>query len=165
MGLSFSLRRTYELARSEAADVIYIIEDDYLHERGSVLATIQSYGRIASTVSSDIILFPADYPALYRHVYPSQIILGSDRHWRRIFATTGTQVISKALLSANWETYLKFVEYSVDPSITEENTINRILDHVPGFSPLPALAVHFQQLDTMSPFIDWQTWWDDATVK
>ena len=162
MDLSFSLRRSYELARSEAKDVIYFIEDDYLHDRLSILATVESYGRLASTVNSDVILFPADYPALYRRIYPTQIILGSDRHWRRIGAMTGTQVIPQSLLRANWDTYVKFATYGTDPAITEDNTINRILDRVPGFSPLPALAVHFQQLDTMSPYVDWERWWEDA---
>ena len=164
MGISFSFRRTYEIARSEDCDVIYFIEDDYLHDKHSILATVKSYELLSSIVKSDVILFPADYPALYRHINPSQILLGSDRHWRRISATTATQVVSQSLLRSNWSTYVKFSEYGKNPNVTEANTINRILNLVPGFSPLPALAVHFQQLDTISPFVDWQAWWDEADV-
>lgn len=161
-GMSHSLMETFTMARREAGDLIYLLEDDYLHDRRSILESIESYGRLAATVDSDVILFPADYPENYRHINPVHVLLGSDRHWRRIHATTGTQVLSREILETHWQQYEALTSYGSDPEVTEANTINRVLETVPGFSPLPALAVHFQHLDTMSPYVDWQTWWDGA---
>jgi hypothetical protein len=163
-GMSHSLAETFGMAKREAGDVIYFLEDDYLHDERSILETIQSYGRIAATLKTDVILFPADYPEYYRHVWSTHLLLGSHRHWRRIPATTGTQVLSKQILIQHWDKYQGLTRYGSDPSVTEANTINRVLETVPGYSPLPALAVHFQHLDTMSPYFDWEACWNNAAL-
>jgi hypothetical protein len=29
---------------------------------------------------------------------------------------------------------------------------------------MPSLAVHFQHFDTLSPYFDWQKWWDASRL-
>ena len=164
-GMSSSLTETFELARRDAEDVIYLLEDDYLHDLRSIYETVESYAQLSACVGEDVILFPSDYPETYKHVRPSHVLLGSHRHWRRIYHTTGTQVLSRSILEAHWENYKALTAYGSDPEITEENTINRVLKTVSCYAPLPALAVHFQHFDTISPYVDWQAWWDQAGSK
>lgn len=159
-GVGASLTETYMLARSEAKDLIYFAADDYLHDERAVLESVESYGRIAAVWGQEPVLFPSDYPDRYRHIEPDFVLLGSHRHWRRVPASTGADVMSVAILKKHWETYAAFGRYGVDPEVTEANTINRVLAEVGCFSPLPSLAVHFQHFDTLSPYFDWQKIWD-----
>lgn len=163
-GVGASLTETYRLARDTAEDIMYLTADDYLHEERAILEMVQSYGRLAATLKEDVVLFPSDYPALYRHVHPSHILLGSHRHWRRVDTTTGADVISAGILRKYWDRYMAFGRYGVDPAVTEANTIALVYREVPCFSPLPSLAVHFQHFDTLSPYFDWQKWWEESAI-
>ena len=71
---------------------------------------------------------------------------------------------SVGVISAGFGLHELFGRYGVDPSVTEANTIDRIYQEVPCYSPLPSLAVHFQHFDTLSPYFDWQKWWDASAV-
>ena len=155
-----ALAATYALARSEAKDLIYFAEDDYLHAERAVLETVQSYGRISAAWGQEPILFPSDYPDRYRHVEPTFVLLGSHRHWRDVSAVTGVNILSIPVLNRQWDHFLGLSRYGVDPEVTEANTINRVLAEVGCFSPLPSLAVHFQHFDTLSPYFDWRKIWD-----
>jgi glycosyltransferase involved in cell wall biosynthesis len=163
-GVGASLKETYLLAKETAKDVMYFTADDYLHEERAVFELIESYGRLTAMMEEDVTLFPSDYPELYRHVHPTHILLGSHRHWRRVDVTTGADVISAAILKRHWDRYMEFSKYGADPSITEANTIALIYREIPCFSPMPALAVHFQHFDTLSPYFDWKRWWEKSAI-
>ena len=164
-GVSASLRETYELARSEATDLIYFAADDYLHADTAVIEMVETYARLCAVLDKEIAIFPSDYPELYKHVTPAAVMLGSDRHWRAVADTTGADVISRATLEKYWDTYMAFSKYGSEPGITEANTIGTIYEEaVPAFSPLPSLSVHFQHFDTLSPYFEWQQWWEDSVV-
>lgn len=164
-GVGASLKETYLLAKETAKDVMYFTADDYLHEERAVLEMVQSYGRLAAVLGQDPVLFPADYPERYRHVYPTFVLLGSHRHWRSTHGTTGADIISTRILHKYWNIYMAFSQYGLDPAVTEENTIDLILREVPCYSPLPSLAVHFQHFDTLSPYFDWRKWWEQSAVR
>jgi len=119
----------------------------------------------ATVLGQDPVLFPADYPARYRHIYPTYVLLGSHRHWRSAHGTTGADIISTGILHKYWGTYMAFSQYGIDPEVTEENTIDLILREVPCYSPLPSLAVHFQHFDTLSPYFDWRKWWERSAIQ
>jgi hypothetical protein len=59
---------------------------------------------------------------------------------------------------------MAFTRYGIDPGVSEANTINHVYKSMPCFSPLPSLAVHFQHLDTLSPYFDWRGWWEASAV-
>lgn len=162
-GVSASLRETYELARREARDLIYFAADDYLHAETAVIEMVETYGRLCAVLDKDIVLFPSDYPELYKHVTPAAIVLGSARHWRATVDTTGADVMSRETLETHWETFMAFSRYGSEPGVTEANTLGAIYaDMVPAFSPLPSLAAHFQHFDTLSPYFEWRQWWRDS---
>lgn len=159
-GVGASLTETYTLAREEAKDLIYIAADDYLHEERAILESAQSYGRIAAVWGQDPVLFPSDYPDRYKRFDPTFVLLGSHRHWMQVPASTGADVLSIDVMKTHWDRYMAFGRYGVDPSVTEENTINLVLAEVGCFAPLPSLAVHFQHYDTLSPYFDWKSIWE-----
>ena len=60
-----SLLQSYEIGKKEVEDLVYFIEDDYLHFEPMMEEMIASYERIASQINKDIFMCPADYPYLY----------------------------------------------------------------------------------------------------
>ncbi len=158
-----SLLTTYEYARDNCEDLIYFVEDDFLHESIAVPELLSSYATISNTVKSDVVLYPCDYLTLYQKHYPSAILLSRDRYWRNIGHTTGTIVVSKKTLTRYWDRFMDFTRYDIDPDISEENTLNQIYRNggVPCFSPMPSLAVHMGPEACASPFVNWRKWWDE----
>jgi hypothetical protein len=163
-GVNASLRETYARARETAKDLLYITADDYLHDERAVLEMVRTYERLAGHLKKDIVLFPMDGPEFYRNIYPTHLVLGSHRHWRSIPVTTSADVMTLATLKRHWDVYMAFSDYGKD-GVTEANTLAAIYgDEVPCFSPVPSLAVHFQHFDTLSPYFDWQKWWDASAL-
>jgi hypothetical protein len=152
----------YRHAKENATDVVYFVEDDYLHDLTAVREMIESFGRLSAMFERDLVLFPCDRPGSYRHVEPTQLLLGSHRHWRRLAKTTFTSVTTTNLLRTYWDRYIGLEKYGIDPAVTEATTVHPIYREVPCFSPVPSLAVHFQQLDQISPYVDWRRWWEEA---
>lgn len=163
-----SVRWSYAYGRDRAKDVVYFVEDDFLHDLPAVSATIQSYGMIAAAYGRDVVLVPVDAPEDYRHVRPSQVMLGNDRHWRRTWTSTFTSVTTVGLLKKYWERYSALGDYGVVPDVAEHNTIDLIYREVPCLTPMPSLALHMQMLEHLSPYIDWGEWWrrhSDAPIR
>lgn len=150
-------------ARSQFNDVVYFVEDDYLHVEHAVSEMILSYGRLASVLKQDeISLFPCDYPDRYRHIEPSLVLLGETMHWRTVRNSTFTVVTTRALLETYWDFYIGLEGYGVTPGVSEATTIERVYETVPCLAPVGSLAVHIQQFDSISPYIDWRQLWESS---
>ena len=158
-----SMRANYAYGRKHGRDVVYFVEDDFLHDRIAVTEMVRAYESIAGRYGRDIVLFPVDNPGEYRHIHPSQVFFGGDRHWKRAWATTFSCVTTRDILDAYWENYDALGEYGVDPDIAEHNTVNLIYHDVPCMSPLPSLAVHMQMTEHLPPYGDWRNWWSRYT--
>ena len=57
-----SLLKCFEIGKNNGEDLIYFIEDDYLHFRSSLEEMIGTYERISSQLNKDLIICPSDYP-------------------------------------------------------------------------------------------------------
>ena len=79
-------------------DLIYFVEDDYLHQRNSISEMIFTYERIASQINKEIIICPADYPYLYAKAGITQNFLGHNYHWRKVDETLCTFLTSKQII-------------------------------------------------------------------
>ena len=93
-----SLLQSFELGKEHGEDLVFFIEDDYLHFEPMMEEMIASYERIASQVNKDIFMCPADYPYLYMNNEKTNILIGNKRHWRTINQTLCTFMTTKALL-------------------------------------------------------------------
>ena len=159
-----SLLQCFELGKKYGEDLIYFVEDDYLHFESMLEEMIASYERIASQVNRDIFMCPADYPYLYMNNQKSNIIIGNKRHWRTINQTLCTFLTTKNLLNKYWENFNKNCLDRHDPF---EKYLNDIYKDEFCISPLKSLSLHLTNINSsygLSPFIDYKKLWDANEV-
>ena len=156
-----SLLQSFEIGKNQSDDLIFFIEDDYIHSETMLDEMISSYERIASQVKKDIIMCPADYPYLYMNDEKTNILIGSNRHWRTINKTLCTFMLSKNLLNKYWENFYKTCLDRHDPF---EKYINEIYKNEVCISPVKSLSLHLTNINSsygLSPFLDYKKLWED----
>ena len=154
--LNFSLSNNFK-----DDDIIYFLEDDYLHLPGSYMAIEEGIER-------------ADYVSLYDHndtyipasqggnvfvtdegysTFPTYVIRTNNFHWRTVGSTTMTFAVTKKILTEDKNIWIKYTEgtYPQDFKAFSELTtkIGRSL-----ITPIPGLSTHCEQ-KWASPGIDW----------
>ena len=160
-----SIYKSYNLAKNIDADLIYFVEDDYVHEEIAIHEMILTFERLSSQLEGDIILFPVDYPYLYAQNAPTYVLLGNKRHWRKIDQSLGTLLLSKKLFIKYWENFKEFATIRSDPA---EKPLHRVYERENCFSPIPSLALHCTNVNSifgLSPNIEWKIMWERAKLK
>ena len=155
-----SIKKCFMLAKENSKDLIYFVEDDYIHDEICILEMIGTYERIATQLNKEIILCPTDYPYLYANCDPTYIFLGNKKHWRKTEQSLGTFLISKTNLNIYWENLLQFASGKDNPA---ELALHKIYEKEPCFSPIPSLAIHCANINSIygiSPNVNWQEIWD-----
>ena len=155
-----SLFQCFEIGKEIGEDLIFFIEDDYLHFETMLEEMIATYERVSSQVGKDIFMCPADYPFLYMNNEKTNILIGNKRHWRTVSKTLCTFLTSKKLLNLYWENFTKNCEDRHDPF---EKYINEIYKNEFCISPLKSLSVHLTNVNSsygLSPFINYKNLWD-----
>ena len=156
-----SLLCCYEVAKENADDLVFFVEDDYLHFEPMMEEMIASYERISSQINSEIFMCPADYPYLYMNNQKTNILIGNKRHWRTVNETLCTFMTSKIFLEKYWDNFYKTCLDRHDPF---EKYINEIYKSEICISPLKSLSVHFTNVNSsygLSPFIDYKKLWKE----
>ena len=159
-----SIKKCFMLAKENSNDLIYFVEDDYIHDEICILEMIGTYERIATQLNKEIILCPTDYPYLYANCDPTYIFLGNKKHWRKTEQSLGTFLISKTNLNIYWENLLQFASGNDNPA---EIALHKIYEKEPCFSPIPSLAIHCANINSIygiSPNINWQEIWDNNKI-
>jgi hypothetical protein len=159
-----SLLQCFELGKEHGEDLIYFIEDDYLHFEPMLEEMIASYERIASQVNKDIFMCPADYPYLYMNNEKTNILIGNKRHWRTVSQTLCSFMTTKALLNKYWDNFYNTCLDRHDPF---EKYLNEIYKQEFCVSPLKSLSLHLTNVNSsygLSPFIDYKKLWDANEV-
>ena len=155
-----SLLQSFEVGKNQGDDLIFFMEDDYIHFETMLEEMIASYERIASQIKSDIIMCPSDYPYLYMNNEKTNILIGSKRHWRTIKKTLCTFMTSKSLLDKYWDNFYKTCLDRQDPF---EKYINEIYEKEICISPIKSLSLHLTNINSsygLAPFIDYKKLWD-----
>ncbi len=155
-----SLLKSFEIGKEIGEDLIYFVEDDYLHFETMLKEMIATYERVSSQVGKDIFMCPTDYPYLYMNNEKTNVLIGDKRHWRTINKTLCTFLTSKKLLDLYWENFLRNCEDRHDPF---EKYINEIYKNEFCISPLKSLSVHLTNVNSsygLSPFINYKDLWD-----
>ena len=156
-----SLLTCYEIAKKNVDDLIFFVEDDYIHFEPMLEEMIASYERISSQIKKDIFMCPTDYPYLYMNNSKTNVLIGNKRHWRTVEETLCTFMTSKELLEKYWDNFYKTCLDRHDPF---EKCINEIYKDEICISPLKSLSVHFTNVNSsygLSPFINYQKLWDE----
>ena len=148
-------------AKERCQDLVYFVEDDYIHQKESFVEMILAYERISSQIKRDLVLCPADYPYLYTKMEPTNIFLGSTRHWRKVEETLCTFLMSKKMIEKYWEKLISMCEFEHYPF---EKPLHEIYKDEYCLSPIPSLALHCTNVNSifgLSPNLDWEKIWKE----
>ena len=176
-GYNYSALKQFELCRDTQADLVYSVEDDYLHQLSALQEMIDSYYLFAAKLEKTaIVLYPFDAPEEYdppKHT--CFVVHGSARHWRTGEFTTNVMFAPPEIFRDNWQPFEFLAKHYNGDYLTplpegtirwgEENTIWNIWNsgRATRFNPVPSLALHLQFDKQIDPFIDWKKWWDEYT--
>ena len=159
-----SLLQSFETGKDRGDDLIFFVEDDYLHFEPMLEEMVASYERISSQIGKDIFMCPSDYPYLYMTNEKTNILIGNKRHWRTINKTLCTFMTSKHLLDKYWDNFNKTCQNRHDPF---EKYLNEIYEKEICISPIKSLSLHLTNVNSsygLSPFIDCKKLWEAAST-
>jgi len=157
--------KSLEVGKTGNYDLLYFVEDDYIHEKDCLNEMLFTYEKFASLLKDELILCPSDFPYLYNKFEPTQIILGNKRHWRVVEETLVTFLTSKKLLLKHWDAFISMSQINHDPF---EKPLHEIYLKQYCLSPIPSLAMHCTNINSiygLSPFIDWKRLWDENEIN
>jgi len=149
-----------EFALKSDYDLIYFLEDDYIHKEDALIEMVYTYQKLSNQINDGIVLCPADYPYLYQKFEPSNIVIGHNRHWRLVYETLCTYMVSR-------ETLVKFLPYYEEMYLNNhdpyEKSLHDLYKRIYCFSPIPSLAMHVTNINSvygLPPLIDWEKLWN-----
>ncbi len=154
-----------EYAKKSDYDLIYFVEDDYLHSRNSLSEMIFTYQKFATIHNNDIVLCPSDYPYLYSKNQKTNILIGHKIHWRKVRESLCTYMISKKILKSCWSYYHDMIINNYDPY---EKPLHELYKKYDCYSPIPSLALHVTNINSvygLSPGINIKKFWENSEVK
>ena len=156
-----SLLQSFELGKERGDDLVFFVEDDYLHFEPMLEEMIVSFERISSQIGKDIFMCPSDYPYLYMNNEKTNVLIGNKRHWRTINKSLCTFMTSKSLLEKYWENFYKTCLDRHEPF---EKYLNEIYQSEICLSPLKSLSLHLTNVNSsygLAPFIDYKKLWEE----
>lgn len=169
-GYNASCLASFSTARDQARELVYFVEDDYLHTPTASAEMLEAHALFKDRhPGREVALHPYDDPKNYWGVIFSRedcrVVQGSRRHWRTNTHTTNTCWVELGTLHRNWALFERLARYSSTPygvenHIFEASTINEIWrEQVLLFTPIPSLALHLQYDEHKDPYLDWRQWW------
>ena len=155
-----NIHKSLLIAKKQCKDLTYFVEDDYLHQQEAIEEMIFAYERIASQTGRELILCPTDYPYLYTKIDPTNIFIGSTKHWRLIGETLCTFLTSSNILKKHWDKFVAMCQFEHYPF---EQPLHDIYKSEYCLSPIPSLAVHCTNINSiygLSPAVNWIEIWE-----
>jgi len=156
-----NIHKSLLLSKEMSKDLVYLVEDDYIHQHDSIEEMIFTYERLSSQLNRELILCPSDYPYLYTKVESSNIFMGSKKHWRTIGETLCTFLTSKEIVEKHWEKLISMCQFEHYPF---EKPLHDIYKIERCISPIPSLAIHCTNINSifgLSPNVDWEKLWNE----
>lgn len=155
-----NILKSLEIAKSETYDLIYFVEDDYIHEENSITEMLFTYEKISSLAKEEIVICPADYPYLYHKFDNTKILLGEKYHWRVVEESLVTFLTSKKIINEYWNRLVSMTEKEHLPF---EKPLHDLYKEKYCISPIPSLAIHCTNVNSiygLSPLKDWKKLWN-----
>jgi hypothetical protein len=155
-----SLLKCFKIAKENDGDLVFFLEDDYLHTETLIEEMILTYERISSQTNQELILVPSDYPFLYLDERSTNILAGSHRHWQTLDKILCSFMISKEMLENYWSNFLLTCTNHNNPI---EKHLNEICKKEICLSPIPSLSLHMANSNSIfgiSPYIDIVKEWE-----
>ena len=156
-----NIHKSLLISKNQCKDLVYFVEDDYLHKQEAIMEMIFAYERIASQTNRELILCPTDYPYLYTKIDPTNIFLGSTKHWRVVNETLCTFLTSSNILQKHWDKFISMCQFEHYPF---EQPLHDIYKSEYCLSPIPSLALHCTNVNSiygLSPAMNWKKIWEE----
>ena len=156
-----NIHKSLLVAKDQCNDLVYFVEDDYLHQLDSIYEMIFTYERISSQMNRELFICPTDYPYLYTKVDTTNIFLGSSKHWRKVEETLCTFLTSKIILQKYWKKFISMCQFEHYPF---EQPLHDIYKSEYCLSPIPSLAFHCTNINSvfgLSPNMNWKKVWEE----
>jgi hypothetical protein len=148
-----------EFALQSEFDLLYFVEDDYIHEDDALIEMIYTYQKIASQLNDELVLCSTDYPYLYINAENTRNFIGYKKHWRLTNQSLCTYLISKQTLQKYWVYYEDMFLNNYDPY---EKPLHELYKKINCFSPMPSLSLHLTNINSiygLSPLKNWLKIW------
>ena len=155
-----NIHQSYEMSR-DSDDLIYFVEDDYIHKMNTMEEMVYSYEKFSTILGNELFLCPTDYPYLYFDSKDTKIILGNQSHWRKIDQTLCTFLTSKDMVIKHYDKLISMCKIEHSPF---EKPLHEIFKTETCLSPIPSLAVHFTNLNSIygiSPIVNIKKLWEE----
>jgi hypothetical protein len=156
-----SIYTSLDIAKNKSDDLVYFVEDDYIHKKESILEIISTYEKISSELGRELFICPVDYPYLYKKLGNSKIFIGNKYHWRTVNESLLTFLTSKELILKYWRDLVFMCEKEHSPF---EAPLHKIYEKETCISPIPSLAIHCTNINSifgLSPNLHWKEIWDE----
>jgi hypothetical protein len=148
-------------------ELVYIIEDDYLHYIDSISNMINAYHHFKDVlINTDIGIFPQDFNQLYLdnknpfndiYVTPCYVLPGPDRYYRSTWFTHESFLLESSVFKRYKEDFDSLLSIGTQEGAWEGNTISNIWKYVAMLMPLKTLAIHLGAERDISNFVeDWE---------
>lgn len=155
-----TIHESFNIAKS-CKDLVYFVEDDYIHKPEALTEMIFSYEKFSSVFQKELILLSTDYPYLYKKLENSNIVLGENYHWRTVKESLLTFMTSKMIIEKHFD---KLIDMSTNESNPFEKNLHEIYEKEMCLSPLPSLSMHCTNINSvfgLSPNLNLKKLWDD----
>ena len=140
-----NIHKSLLLSKEKSEDLVYLVEDDYVHQKDSISEMLYAYERIASLTESE----------------DTKIFLGENRHWLQVDQTLCTFLTSKKIIKKYWTQLTSMCKFEHYPF---EKPLHNIYKIETCISPMPSLAVHFTNINSiygLSPNVNWKKLWEE----
>jgi len=173
-GFNYSGLKQFEYCKNSIADLVYSVEDDYLHCLEAIQEMLLTYKYLKSFyhLKKELCLFPFDNKEDYvrEYIVPGRLFRTPTRHWKEGIWTTFTMMTAPKVFQDHWEIFKKLaskytpcneISSPTEDLIWEGNTIANIWEHhVVRVNPIPSLALHIQFEEQRDPHINHLSWWN-----
>ena len=159
-----SILTSFNIAKEKSNDLVYFVEDDYIHKKETIIEMVSTYEKIATELDRELFLCPVDYPYLYKKLDNSNILIGNNYHWRTVNESLLTFLTSKDLINKYWNELLLMAENEHSPF---ETPLHKIYEKELCLSPIPSLAMHCTNVNSIfgiSPNMNWKKLWDENEI-
>ena len=155
-----SIRKSFYHAKN-CDDLIYFVEDDYIHKSEALAEMVFAYEKFSSIFKNEVFILSADYPYLYKNLNKTDILIGENTHWRTVNESLLTFMTSKKIIEKHFE---KLIDMATNKDNPFEKNLHEIYEKELCFSPIPSLSIHCTNINSVfgvSPNTNFKKIWDE----
>jgi hypothetical protein len=162
-GISASMLKCYTFGKDKGKDLVYFVQDDYMHEENAIEEMIDFFYQWSPKLDKPLSIYPFNDPYRYQphNIFPVRIVHGKKRHWRQNYHTAFPFMVHHSVLSKEFDLFYSMGVHKIDNKM-EDETINKLFQERGYclFTPIPSLALHMQYETERDPFIDYKLLWE-----